>query len=255
MLYNWNNMAEIILSSIENIRDLGGIKAAEGKRIRENRLIRSAKLTKASADDLSYLRKVHHLDTVLDIRSPEEIGKEPDQTGDLNYLNIPVFIRYRNSIGEEQILAHDLPDPVEFMKDTYVQLISDPEYVEGIRKIIIAIIEHTKKEGAILWHCSEGKDRCGLISAIVLKMLGVSDEEIMKDYILTNRTAIPRAKEALEQLKPKIGKETVEKLYPAAIANETYLKAAMEKMGDDYARDVLKIDPAAIEWFKNDILE
>ena len=248
-------MAEIILSSIENIRDLGGMKTAEGKRIRENRLIRSAKLTKASADDLSYLKKVYHLDTVLNIRSPEEIGKEPDQTDDLDYLNIPVFIRYKNSISEEQILANDLPDPVEFMTDTYVQLVSDPEYVEGIRKIVAEIMEHAKIEGAILWHCSEGKDRCGLISAIVLKILGVSDEEIVKDYLLTNKTAIPRAKEAIEQLKTMIDEEIAEKQYPAAIADERYIKAAMEKMGDDYARNVLMIDPEAIEQFRNDILE
>ena len=60
-----------------------------------------------------------------------------------------------------------------------------------------------KKNGAVLWHCTEGKDRCGLLSATILFLLDVSEDDVMEDYLKTNKAAITR----VEKLKKKLASE------------------------------------------------
>lgn len=52
--------------------------------------------------------------------------------------------------------------------------------------------DYEYKNGAVLWHCTEGKDRCGLLSATILFLLDVSEDDVMEDYLKTNKAAITR---------------------------------------------------------------
>ena len=247
-------MIEINLSSIDNIRDLGDTVTIEGKTVARNRFIRSAVLANAVEEDLEYLKREHHLDTVLDLRSSSDAKERPDRISDLNYLNIPIFEKLKNAVSEEQILAHEFPEVTGFMTSVYVDLMTDPDYTKGIAKAVKAIMEHAGKDGAILFHCSEGKDRTGIISAILLRMLGVSDETIMQDYMFTNKTAIHAAEAIYQQALEIADEEIADCMYLVCLANEKYLQAALEIMDDGFIKDVLEIDDAAIEEFRNNIL-
>lgn len=58
----------------------------------------------------------------------------------------------------------------------------------------------TTENGSVLWHCTEGKDRCGLLSAIILFLLDVSEEDVMEDYLKTNKAAIRRVEKIRKKL-------------------------------------------------------
>ena len=248
-------MIEIMLPSIHNIRDLGDTITAEGKTVKRNRLLRSAHLLNATKEDLEYLKEEHHLDTVLDLRSSAEIKERPDRIQDLNFLHIPVFEEYRRAISVERILAHDLPDMKKFMTETYIDLLTCPEYVEGIARAVKAVMDHAEKEkGAILYHCSEGKDRTGIVTAILLKMLGAADETIMEDYLATNKYAVLVAHAESIQIKAMYDEVIAEYMYEASIVDERYMSAALKIINDGFIKEKLNIGDEEIAAFRNSIL-
>ena len=173
-------MIEIHLDSIGNIRDLGDYQTSDGKTIRPNKLIRSAHLGRASREDLDYLKEKHGLSTVIDLRTYKEKEEVPDQTDTLVYRHIPIIEGFEDGITHEKKKTFKMPS----LKETYVELVTKEEYIKGFREALNLIIDQSGKEGAVLWHCSEGKDRCGMVSVLVLKMLGVDEETIRSDYLL-----------------------------------------------------------------------
>ena len=68
--------------------------------------------------------------------------------------------------------------------DMYVDIVMNPVSMRGYRQFFDCLLEH--KEGAVLWHCSAGKDRTGLGAAFLLAVLGAERQTIMEDYRLTN---------------------------------------------------------------------
>ena len=98
----------------------------------------------------------------------------------------------------------------------------------------MTIMDHDFSSGAILWHCTEGKDRCGLVTALVLEMLGVDRADIMADYLKTNDVNLPKAIKIKEQLAQSRGEAFAESVYQAFIADSTYLESAWGAMGDNY---------------------
>ena len=116
-------------------------------------------------------------------------------------------------------------------------------------------MEHDFSSGAILWHCTEGKDRCGLTSALVLEVLGVDRETILEDYLKTNLVNMPKAISLHDRLSVSHGKEYADRIYQAYIADESYLRAAWDAMGDTYISDALGISEEQIRAFRAAVLE
>ena len=115
-------------------------------------------------------------------------------------------------------------------------------------------MEHDYSRGAVLWHCTEGKDRCGITTALVLEMLGADRTAIMEDYLKTNEINLPKAESIREMLKAERGEAFAESVYHAYIADRSYLEAAWEAMGEDYI-DSLGISEEQIAGFKRKVLE
>ena len=120
----------------------------------------------------------------------------------------------------------------------------------------------TTENGAVLWHCTEGKDRCGLLSATILFLLDVSEDDVMEDYLKTNKAAITR----VEKLKKKLHfaglhKEKIEKLEGYFVAKEEFLNAALQTMKEEYGSinqfmiNGLGISMKQKEDFKQKVLE
>ena len=229
---------------IGNMRDLGGLQAADGRKIKPRMLIRSAHLAQAEEQD------TEHISEVIDLRTPAERQESPDRTYRCEYTPIPVFEEINAGIShEEKAKNRAIPD----MAVLYGMLIE--RYPEAFRKILLRIMEHDYSKGAVLWHCTEGKDRCGITAALVLEMLGVDRGTIMEDYLKTNLVNIPKAAGIRDRLAESHGREFAESVYRAVIADESYLRAAWAAMGDDYITGKLGIDRQAIEAFRNTILE
>ena len=244
-------MIVIESGSIRNIRDFGDTLTKDGRKIRRNKLIRSASLYKAKEEDVSYLKNEHDLDTVIDLRSFREIKEAPDLSYDLTYRHMPIIAAFKDGITHENRHLYKMPD----LSITYKEMVTDPEYKENIRKILTYIMERNSDEGAVLWHCSEGKDRCGLISALIMKALDVDEETIFEDYLETNKSSKIRAQGVYEEVLSLSDEEYASAAYKAYIADERYLRSAFDEMGDNFLTDELKIDPLLIQSFKDKVLE
>ncbi len=244
-------MIRISLPSIDNIRDFGETLNKDGKKIKSGYLIRSAKLADARDTDLIQLNLKHRLDTVIDLRTYAEIEEVPDHCGQLNYAHVPIIERFREGVTHEKKKhSHELPD----MAEIYEDIVTRDDYVAGLSRVMNYILDFDYEKGSVLWHCSEGKDRCGIVSMLVLKALDVDEETILADYLETNTTNLPKAQEVYDRIMERGDKEIAEAAYAAFIADEKYLKAAMSHVDDDYLTGTLKIDPEKIRKFKEKIL-
>lgn len=149
---------------IQNARDLGGLHTADGRIIASGLLIRSANLAKATEADRKILREEYHLAKIIDLRTEIERGEKPDATMDaVEYLAIPIFeagaagISHEKRNGSTQLLAI-LPK----MEPLYREMVTDPSCRENLGRAARCVMEHDFSKGSVLWHCTEGKDRCGL---------------------------------------------------------------------------------------------
>ncbi len=228
---------------ISNLRDLGGIAGEGGRAVRSGMLLRSAKLSEAEPGDLAGIA------AVIDLRTPKESEAPQDKVYGAEYLSIPVFDDALAGISrDEQAEIENAPE----MDVQYRLLVRC--FKTNLRKILLAIMEHDYSSGAILWHCSEGKDRTGIVAALVLEMLGASREDIIEDYLKTNIVNIPKAIRMRDEVLKTEGKEVAERVYKNIIADEAYLSAAFDEMGSDYIREGLGIDESAILRFREKVL-
>jgi protein-tyrosine phosphatase len=229
---------------IQNMRDLGGLPAGDGRKIRPGMLIRSAQLAQADAEDLE------HVAAVIDLRTIREREEMPDRVHSCRYLPMPVFDEFKPGVSHEgEADRQRLPD----MAVLYGILVRN--YADSFRKILTAIMQHDFSEGAVLWHCTEGKDRCGMTAALVLEALGVSRDAIMRDYLETNRTSLLRARGVYERLLPLRGEVFARSVYRAYVADERYLRAAWDAMGENFLTDTLHIPQQEIDAFREQVLE
>ena len=245
-------MIPIALASIHNSRDLGGTKASSGRAIRPGCLIRSAHLGGAREEDLLALRRDHRLRTVIDLRTDQERQEAPDHTEGLCYLPLPVLRDLKAGITHEKRTAdEEFPD----MALLYRLMMQREEGQQGFRQVLQAIFTQDYAQGAVLWHCTEGKDRCGMTTALVLEALGVDRETILQDYLTTNQVNLQKAQAIYERLLPLRGEAFARSVYRAYIADERYLRAAWEAMGQDYLSRALAIPQETILRFRDQVLE
>lgn len=230
---------------IQNKRDLGGLKTRDGKTVRMGMLVRSANLAQAEEDDLDGIA------TIIDLRSNGERNEVPDRTCGREYLALPIFNEINEGISHEEEAEQRAVIPE--MDVLYGMLMR--RYTDSFRRVLMAVMQRDYSNGAVLWHCSEGKDRCGMTTALILEALGVDRETILEDYLKTNLVNIPKAEKIREQLLATQGEEMANGAYRAYIADEKYIRAAWNEMGDDYIRDRLGIPEEVIAHFRETVLE
>ena len=185
----------IELDGLHNTRDLGGMIGAGGKKIKEGMLYRSAQLSTASEADKAFL--ADHLGLVVDFRTSQEASEKPNPVWDTvkNVWN-PILEEAQLGITREEETdksagtseqASMMMDPVKataFMCQTYKNFFTDFG-ISQYEKFVRMLMDNDNK-GA-LWHCTAGKDRAGFATIIVQSILGVSKEDIIADYMDTNK--------------------------------------------------------------------
>jgi len=167
----------IELDGCLNFRDLGGYPTADGRRLCWRRLYRSDALHLLTPADVARLRDELHVGDVIDLRSGAEVraeGQGPLAAESIRFHHLPLYdsdhVR-RDSVGAFHNLA-----------DRYVLL------AEFAREVIGRIIRLlAEAPGPVVYHCAAGKDRTGVVSAVILGLLGVRDEVIVADYAATRQ--------------------------------------------------------------------
>lgn len=197
----------IEIDFVGNLRDLGGYRTQSGRTVVWRRLFRSGELRHRTGDDVALLRQATGLVSVLDLRGDMEIREESVNllaSGGVRYHNVPLIAGGSGpgSDGEGDLFAR-----FTSMGEFYLFLMGHEDF--GRR--MVAAMELIAEAGnhPVLFHCTVGKDRTGILSAAVLSVLGVADEDIIADYNMTaphmavfieRMKSIPQAVDMFESL-------------------------------------------------------
>ena len=191
MVVGFPQGSRVPLQSQNNTRDLGGYITTNGKYILPQRLLRSGDLYHLSNADKELLVNEYKLKTVIDLRSDAEREERPDTIlKGVEYYHVPVFEEELAGISRENISIRNAvsamgDSPSDFLLKQYEKFVTDQMCVKQYAKFFNILLHH--EHGAILWHCSAGKDRAGIATALLMSALGVSRKMIREDYKNSNR--------------------------------------------------------------------
>ena len=157
-----------------NTRDLGGLPTGDGRGTRLRAVIRSDYLNRLTNAGRQALLE-YGVETVIDLRSPQEVTKEPavriEKEGrPLTYLNLPIE-KYYPHVGA-------LIQKAESRAEVYCIILD--HYPDSVAEIMRAVAN--AQPGGIVIHCHGGKDRTGMVVALLLGLVGVPAEIIAADY-------------------------------------------------------------------------
>ena len=188
-------MKVIKLKNNKNIRDLGG--KYKHVTIKEGMLIRGRTLLNLTPSQQDLLVNKYNVHSIIDLRSiPEKLEKPEQVIPGTNYYHLPVFEESKAGISREEAQQQqnkmDLYRNLPTMDVLYNDMLHG-QSLANLGLIVKVIITADEGEYGFYFHCSEGKDRTGLLAAILLLILGVSKEEVIKDYLYTNKVARAKA--------------------------------------------------------------
>lgn len=195
-----NGGQEIILQKGFNCRDLGGYRTSTGRTILPHKLIRAGYLSDLSLTDQVRLY-VYGVRTIIDLRSPAERQQYPDRLDSrMRYLRLPI-LRQDRTQNVQQLIGRfiDKQAGKRQMLALYQQLVVTAEAQQAYRQFFSVLGQ--KSTGGLLFHCSGGKDRTGVLTILLLKVLGVPADVIRADYLASNQASAVRINQRLNKTK------------------------------------------------------
>ncbi len=192
------------LTSVHNARQLGGYQIGN-QRIKDNLLLRAAKLSELSKEDSTLLCDKYKVQCIYDFRGKSESLSAPDVIpGEARYLSLSLSFAEEESQfdvkfeSQEQMIGMllqyaDHPSVQAMCTNMYDIIFFEESSQEVYRKFFADLLTIDPEDGAVLWHCTQGKDRAGSASAMLLAALGADRELIMADFILSKDYYDPMA--------------------------------------------------------------
>ncbi|BDR57594.1 tyrosine-protein phosphatase [Xylocopilactobacillus apicola] len=258
------------LATLYNLRDIGGYEGPLGM-IKWGWLYRSDALDHLSLSDRNFLEKLP-IETVIDLRSQKEIKQNPDQNiGEHDYFaidpaaavaaeaskiptgknhdqqKVEAFEKLAQTEAGRQKLKGMQQQMLIQMHDMVTQPTSQESYAKFLRVIL-------SSSGPVIYHCQGGKDRTGWGTVLLLGLLGIDDETIMADYLMTKKYNAPRNAKRMQIYKQFTNNEFVlDYLHSLQLATEEYLNSALAALNqlassyEDYAKRYLDFSSQDIE--------
>jgi protein-tyrosine phosphatase len=244
----------LALEGVVNFRDYGDYATAAGSRIHPKRLYRSAAHSQATDADLAIIDALN-IAVVVDLRRPVERQRAPSRRP----------AGFKGQVIATEIGADEEDDPwwsfvanSDLSEDAFHKYLAgyyrhapfDPKHIDVFTRYFAALGE---TEGAVLIHCAAGKDRTGILAALTHHLIGVHEDDIIADYLLTNEAIgmdqrIPLMMQAISD---GIGRQPTEAAARVAMGvDAAYLNGALtaiEKQHggiDAYLKDALGVDSA-----------
>ena len=162
-----------------NFRDLGGYRVRDGQTVRWRKLIRSDAVHSMSPQDSEFVYNTLGVVNIIDLRTPAEVRRDglADATGyAVRYHHIP-FLEHGLGIASIE------QDPVARLTGLYLGILREAggQIARGLDVLAGA--------GGLpaVFHCSAGKDRAGIMAAMILSLLGLDERQILEDYTVTNQ--------------------------------------------------------------------
>lgn len=229
-------MELIKLKHVKNFRDLGGVKTKDGKTVRTRMLIRGTTLFKLSDDDIKTLKEDYKLKTVIDLRTKKESLEKPDAVVDgVKYFHMPIFNEAVAGISHEKKI-HSIKSLVMMptMEDMYVKMVTD-DCLDNLIEILRTILTMPNDDYSVLFHCTVGKDRTGIIAALILAFLGVDRNIIIQDYVYSNRFTVAKARFVyFACLLIKFSHKFAKKVKNSLMAKQSFIESSLGKLEENY---------------------
>jgi protein tyrosine/serine phosphatase len=246
----------IDFEGIENFRDFGGYDTRHGRPLKRGLLYRSANHAYATDADLERMADLN-LAAIIDLRRPEERTREPSRR----------WPGFGAAVVENDILS-DHPDWAEMMRGVE-QVDADWFFQDALGYYRMAPFQErhfdlfsryfrtlAEADGPVVVHCAAGKDRTGMICALTHHLAGVSHDDIMADFLLTNDEARQARKMSFlgPWLRDTCGQTVGEDALRVAVSvHPQYLETAFETIRerygslDAYLTEALGVDEALRE--------
>lgn len=231
---------------IRNARQLGGYRGDGGRKVRNGLLFRTARLDKISDETAKKLSEKYSIKCVIDFRFgyERELYPDPEIPGAEN-INISLFEMDMNDPKNIEMMkkvtaagSDEMQKLIEYAKtgqlsDLYSDILKSGQSHKGFAQFFRILLDN--KDGAVLWHCTYGKDRTGVAAALVLYALGVDEDIIMQDFLLTNEVYRNNIAYLQGELKKRGCDDSVinEAQAMAGVKGE-YLTAAFEAVKTEY---------------------
>lgn len=218
-----------------NFRDLGGIKTKNGRQIRSGLLFRSGDFSKISQEEQTFISQQLGIDVILDYRDISEAQRRPDNLWhQVQYFNVPANPLTGDvsaNLTQELTNANDLKkrSPADFMIKLYQLLpFNNPAY----HTLVDLLVNNHGK--SLVQHCAIGKDRTGIGVALTLFALGVDEETVMLDYILSEQLLAPVREQIFADYQNMLDPQQMELRKPIFAANPLYLQSAFDAIKAKY---------------------
>lgn len=184
-------MRSIALHRVRNVRDLGGIRVGEGRIVVPGLFFRGAALNDATLEDQAILFDELGVSCVVDVRCGWEREAKPDvAVPGVDNIHIPFFdlekvgVEYTEPAAGTKVVGRDVAcDPLRFYG-----ALSNVLTAAQMREAVHCVLSHALEGEPVYFHCSGGKDRAGVLAALILTILGAEEDSVLEDYLLTNES-------------------------------------------------------------------
>ena len=228
----------IPFAKLINTRDLGGMPAEGGKVIRPRTFLRAASLYQLVPSDGEKLVREHKVAYDIDLRIDKELTRQPREDVMEHFPNIPS------------------------MPQMYLNMVSKENSLEALRNIFgLFMNEVVPGEKAALFHCSEGKDRTGIVAALIEDLVGVPRDLMLEDYMLSNEAFEARNKKYYYGTRLIMRKKKADDFRNTYQASEFMLTDMLDYLEKTYGgtegffREALGFSDSDIAAFKKKILQ
>lgn len=254
------------ITGAHNSRQLGGYQIGN-KKIKNDLLLRTAAISGLTEADSVLLADKYRVQRIYDFRGKNEAMTSPDVIpGNAGYLSLSISFDVSENVSEKKqsqeemimMLLQNADNPlVQDMCDhMYDKIFFDEASQDVYRRFFADLVSLDPKDGAVLWHCTQGKDRAGSASAMLLAALGADRDLIMADFTLSKNYYDPFV------AKIPVNNDTQSKVLNTLIsANPVIFEQTLDKVDAkygslrNYLTECLGVTPEMMETLRDRYLE
>ena len=254
------SIRHLSLEGTPNFRDLGGYETTDGRFVRWDKIYRSGVLTHLTAADFRYLGQLG-VRVVCDFRTAQENASDPEvwiPGSDVEHVSLPIGTNDgSNTVMETFLASHPSPEEI---KAWLTRLYGEFAFTNAAEYSKV-FLQLKQDHLPLLYHCTAGKDRTGVFSALLLLTLGVPEKTVLEDYELTNKYLRDRLSSAASKQMLARYPVTPEQGRVLMSADPDYLESTLrqieKKYGsfDNYRRTALGVSDGDVERLRARLLE